>query len=154
QKPYHGATLRVVTFSLLLIVPALLGSMHAVRSSTNESTPKQSAKHAVPKSPVIQSQPSQFGGALPAGATCQYTIATGANPIVPGTTDIGNHTDDGDTPVALPFPFQLYDQTFNNVNVSSNGRLDFVLINEPGGFETSCLPATPNLGPFDYAIFA
>ena len=50
---------------------------------------------------------------------------------MPGDTDIGNHTDDGDTFVALPFSFPLYDQTYNGVNVSSNGRLDFVCINEP-----------------------
>ncbi len=42
---------------------------------------------------------------------------------------------------ALPFSFTLYDQTFNGVNVSSNGRLDFVTINEPGGFLSACLPA-------------
>ena len=31
-------------------------------------------------------------------------------------------------------PSQLYDQTFTSVNVSSNGRLDFVVPNEPGGY--------------------
>ena len=36
-----------------------------------------------------------------------------------------NHADDGDTLVALPFSFQLYDQVFNGVNVSSNGRARF-----------------------------
>ena len=45
---------------------------------------------------------------------------------MPGDTDTGNHTDDGDTFVALPFSFSLYDQTYNGVNVNSNGRLDFV----------------------------
>ena len=84
----------------------------------------------------------------------QYVITDGADTIVPGDTDIGNHTDDGDTFVSLPFAFQLYDQTFNGVNVSSNGRLDFVTINEPGGFQTACLPAPPNLGPYDFSVFA
>src|SRR5262249_48854140 len=59
-----------------------------------------------------------------------YTFSSGSDPIVPGTTDTGNHTDDGDTFVALPFSFSLYDQSFNGVNVSSNGRLDFVCANE------------------------
>jgi len=72
---------------------------------------------------------------------------------VPGDTDIGNHTDDGDTFVALPFSFQLYDQSFNGVNVSSNGRLDFVTVNEPGGYQTACLPPPPNVGPYDFSIF-
>jgi len=83
----------------------------------------------------------------------QYTITDGADTIVPGDTDIGSHCDDCDTLVTLPFPFQLYDQTFAVVNVSSNGRLDFIIPNEPGGFVTACLPAPPNVGPYDYTIF-
>src|SRR3954470_3323224 len=50
------------------------------------------------------------------------TQSTGAS-IVPGTTDVGNHTDDGTTNIALPFAYSLYDQTFTSVNVSSNGNL-------------------------------
>ena len=46
----------------------------------------------------------------------------------------------------LPFTFMLYGQSFTNVNVDSNGRLDFVVPNEPGGYVTSCLPAPPNSG--------
>jgi len=88
-------------------------------------------------------------------ATCStYIFSTGSDQIVPGTTDTGNHTDDGDTPVALPFAFTLYNQTFNSVNVNSNGRLDFVCVNEPGGFGSTCLPAPPNICPFDYTIFS
>ena len=78
---------------------------------------------------------------------CQYTFTTGSDPIVPGTTDTGNHIDDGDTFVALPFSFSLYDQTYNGVNVNSNGRLDFVCINEPGGYLSACLPAPANQCP-------
>ncbi len=85
--------------------------------------------------------------------SCQYIFTTGTDPLVPGTDDTGNHTDDGDTFVALPFSFALYDQTFNGVNVNSNGRLDFVCINEPGGFLSACLPAAANICPFDYTIF-
>jgi hypothetical protein len=88
----------------------------------------------------------------PGGCT-NYMFTTGSDPIVPGSTDTGNHTDDGDTFVALPFSFQLYDQTYNGVNVSSNGRLDFVCINEFGGYQTACLPAPPNQCPYDYTIF-
>jgi len=84
---------------------------------------------------------------------CQYTFTTGSDPIVPGTTDTGNHTDDGDTFVSLPFSFSLYDQSFNGVNVNSNGRLDFVCINEPNGYLSTCLPAPANVCPFDYTIF-
>ncbi len=87
------------------------------------------------------------------GGCTNYTFSTGADAIVPGDTDIGLHTDDGDTFVALPFSFQLYDQTYNGVNVSSNGRLDFVCINEPGGFASACLPAPDNICPFDFTVF-
>ena len=71
----------------------------------------------------------------------QYTIISGADTIVPGTTDSGNHCDNCDTLIALPFNFQLYGQTFNSANVSSNGRLEFVCVNEPSGYGTQCLPA-------------
>src|SRR5262249_32309103 len=40
----------------------------------------------------------------------QYVFTAGTDTIVPGTTDIGSHCDDCDTQIALPFPFQLYDQ--------------------------------------------
>lgn len=108
--------------------------------------------------PTATGTPSACGPTATATPTatplgCQYTFTTGTDQIVPGTTDTGNHVDDGDTFVALPFSFSLYDQTFNGVNVNSNGRLDFVCINEPGGFLSACLPASPNICPFDYTIF-
>jgi hypothetical protein len=83
----------------------------------------------------------------------QYTIIPGTDTIVPGTTDSGNHCDNCDTLIALPFNFQLYGQTFNSANVSSNGRLEFVCVNEPSGYGTQCLPAPPLECPFDYTIF-
>src|SRR5262249_1850050 len=89
----------------------------------------------------------------PSGTNCTYNFTTGGDAIVPGDTDTGNHADDGDTFVALPFSFSLYDQTYNGVNVSSNGRADFVCVNEPGGFLSACLPAPDNQCPFDFTIF-
>ncbi len=102
-----------------------------------------------------------FLGRAAAGATpsptpipCpQLTLVSVAGTIVPGITDTGNHTDDGDTFIFLPFPVQFYDQLFNGVNVSSNGRIDFVCVNEPLGNETQCLPASPNQCPYDYTMF-
>ena len=44
---------------------------------------------------------------------------------MPGTTDTGNHGDDQVTTVALPFSYSLYDQTFNGINLSSNGNAQF-----------------------------
>ena len=84
-----------------------------------------------------------------------YTIAAGTDMLVPGDTDVGSHCDECDTIVTLPFPFQLYNGTFNSVSVSSNGRLDFVVPNESGGYATSCLPASQGSnGPYDFTIFA
>ena len=83
-----------------------------------------------------------------------YNMATATATIVPGTTDTGNNCDDCDTNINLPFPYALYGQSFTTVSVNSNGRLDFVTENDPGGYTNECLPATPNLGPYDYTIFA
>jgi len=81
----------------------------------------------------------------------QYWTTSGTLPIVPGTTDTGNHCDDCDTTVDLPFPFRLYDITFNFVQVSSNGRLDFLCNHEPAPWG-NCLPADGNCS-FAYTIF-
>jgi len=92
-----------------------------------------------------------------AGQACQYVITQRTDTIVPGDTDIGNHCDGCDTFVPLPFNFQLYGTTYNGVNVSDNGRLDFVNVNEPGGYITACLPAPPGYFtglPYDNTIFA
>jgi hypothetical protein len=96
----------------------------------------------------------RLNGTTGGGGGCtNYTFTSGADALVPGDTDIGLHTDDGDTFVALPFTFQLYDQTYNGVNVSTNGRLDFVCVNEPGGFASECLPPADNQCSFDFTIF-
>jgi hypothetical protein len=92
--------------------------------------------------------------ARPEGGPCQYTITFGSNTIVPGTSDTGNHCAWCDTTINLPFPFVLYDQSFNAVMVNSSGRLDFVCNNEPSNYTETCLPAPPNNCPYDYTIFA
>src|SRR4030095_312426 len=72
-----------------------------------------------PNLPRVSQAPRKTSGA---GPTCStYNFISGTDPIVPGDTDTGNHVDDGGTFVALPLSFQLYDQTFNGVNVNSNG---------------------------------
>ena len=81
---------------------------------------------------------------VPGCSPDQYVITDGTDAIVPGNTDIGNNCDECDTFVSLPFNFQLYGTTYTSVNVSSNGRLDFVNANEPGGFATDCPPSLPN----------
>ncbi len=69
-----------------------------------------------------------------------YTISQIGGAIVPGTTDIGNHGDDTVTTIALPFSYTLYDQTFTNINLSSNGNAQFVTTDT--AFTNQCLPWT------------
>jgi hypothetical protein len=77
-----------------------------------------------------------------------YAITQSTGAVVPGTVDTGNHCDDCTTLITLPFPFRLYDQTFTQARVSSNGNLQFVGMN--ADFSSTCLP---NSG-FNYTIFA
>lgn len=66
--------------------------------------------------------------AAPTGAGTQYTITESTGSMVPGTTDTGNHVDDGTTGIQLPFAFTLYNTTYpagSTVHVSSNGNLQF-----------------------------
>jgi hypothetical protein len=93
-------------------------------------------------------------GPTPTPTLCQYTITFSANSIAPGNTDTGNHCAWCDTMINLPFPFVLYDHTFNAVMVNSSGRLDFVCNNEPSGYTETCLPAPAHNCPYDYTIFA
>jgi hypothetical protein len=91
------------------------------------------------------------------GCPNQYVITQGTDRIVRGDTDIGSHCDGCDTFIPLPFAFQLYGTAYSGVNVSDNGRLDFVNVNEPGGYITACLPAPPGYFtglPYDNTIFA
>src|SRR5260370_38897582 len=66
----------------------------------------------------------------------------------PGTTDIGNHIDDGTTTIVLPFSYTLYDQAFTNINLSSNGNAQFVT--NSTAYINECLPS-PTIN--SYAIF-
>jgi len=79
-----------------------------------------------------------------------YTISQIGGSIVPGTTDIGNHTDDGTTFISLPFSYTLYDQTFSSIILSSNGVASFVANVAP--FVNECLPSTsyPTYAIFPY----
>ena len=68
----------------------------------------------------------------------QYVINPIEDSCVPGETDIGNHGDDTVTTVAMPFPYTLYDHTFNSINLSSNGNAQFTTTDNAG--TNVCLP--------------
>jgi hypothetical protein len=83
-----------------------------------------------------------------AGCVGDYTAdRLNGVPMVQGTIDIGNHTDDGLTTIGLPFAYTFYDQTFTTASISTNGNLQFVSANS--AFSNVCLP-DPTM---NYAIF-
>jgi len=76
-----------------------------------------------------------------------YDIAQIGGSIVPGDTDTGNHGDDQVTTIPLPFSYTIYDQTFNAVNLSSNGNAQFTTTDN--FWVNNCLPWPAH----DYMVF-
>ena len=75
-----------------------------------------------------------------AGGTCSdYTFTLETATFVPGVDNIGIDCDDCGVDVPLPFPVQLYDQTFTTTaHVGSNGHCTFGISND--GFGITCSP--------------
>jgi hypothetical protein len=95
-------------------------------------------------SPTPTFTPTPTPTPIPCGG---LTIIEIGGSIVPGTTDSGNHIDDGTTNIPLPFSYTLYGQSFNSINVSSNGNAQFMTTNT--AFSNVCLPWTGQ----NYTIF-
>ena len=73
------------------------------------------------------------------GPPCYDITQQTGQPIIPGTTNIGNSCDDCTTPITLPFPVTFYGESQTQAVASSNGNLQF------GGtrntaFINNCLP--------------
>src|SRR4029077_3170280 len=89
-------------------------------------------------------------------ATCQvtYTTATGSGTITPGGTDIGNHCDDCNTPITLPFPVNIYGAPVTAALPASNGDLHFADTGKMFAY-AQCVPVdpTPPDGPFLNTLF-
>ena len=87
---------------------------------------------------------------LPSGSTNYWiTLAAGAT-LVPGTVDTGNHGDDDTNIVALPFPYSFYGQSFTNVTVDTNGKLQFGA--GSSDYMNTCLPV-PGLSNTVFAFW-
>ena len=95
-------------------------------------------------SPTPTFTPTPTPTPVPCGG---FTIIEIGGSIVPGTTDSGNHIDDGITNIVLPFSYTLYGQSFNSINVSSNGNAQFTTTDS--AFTNVCLPWTSH----DYTVF-
>jgi hypothetical protein len=83
---------------------------------------------------------------LPPGGSGYSVTASSGGVLVPGTTDIGLHIDDGTTNIALPFTWSFYGQNETNATLSSNGNLQFG--SSDISWNNSCLP----YAGFNYAI--
>ena len=92
--------------------------------------------------PTASPTPTATATASPTPTPCggQYVIDQIGGSIVLGTTDTGNHTDDGTTFVSLPFSYTLYDQIYTGINVDSDGTAQFV--GPISQFGNTCLPWT------------
>jgi hypothetical protein len=79
------------------------------------------------------------------GQCNNYTVTTGAGAIVPGTTDIGNHIDDGLTLITLPFTFSLYGTAYTTAQACSNGNLQFGTLSGSytAAYTNECLTLPP-----------
>jgi hypothetical protein len=76
--------------------------------------------------------PDGYGYACESGAGFAYIDAT---------TNTGLYEDDGTIALAIPFPFTFYGTTYNSLNASSNGNLQFGSNNPT--FANSCLYPQP-----------
>jgi Carboxypeptidase regulatory-like domain len=107
--------------------------------------------------PAQQAQTKRGPGKLAPTSTAttvsNYQVQATTGALVPGTTKLTGfaNLDDGTAPLQLPFDYTLYDQTFlsgTNVNVSTNGNLQFVSNNNDYGQAAVCFP----LNQFSYLI--
>ena len=105
---------------------------------TASPTPTPSATSTSTPTPTATFTPTPT--ATPSPCIGQYVISQIGGSIVQGTTDTGNHADDGTTPITLPFSYTLYDHTYTAANVDSNGTFQFE--SPLSIFTNTCLPDT------------
>src|SRR5205814_1407400 len=89
---------------------------------------------------------------LPTATACvpanlNYNLKQTTGSIVAGTNDVGLHCSECSTTINLPFPYRLYDRTFNSAIVTSKGTLGFIDVTQ--AYWSDCLPDEYS----DYAIF-
>jgi hypothetical protein len=132
-----------------VLTPGLVLTFELPACATSPtSTPINTNSPTITRSPTNTRTPTNTPVPV---ATCgpdsNYTVATAAGSIVPGTVDTGNHCDDCYTPITLPFTYNLYGQPFNTARVHSNGTLHFTgrSVND----FNLCLP----VNNVDYVIF-
>ena len=128
QAPMGGGTPSPTPTASPTPTPTPTASPTPTPSATSTSTPTPTATFT----PTPTATPSPCIG--------QYVISQIGGSIVQGTTDTGNHADDGTTPITLPFSYTLYDHTYTAANVDSNGTFQFE--SPLSIFTNTCLPDT------------
>ncbi len=75
-----------------------------------------------------------------------YTTATSTGTITPGGTDSGNHCDDCNTDIVLPFPVNVYGAPVSVATVGSNGDLQLTASPSEKLFFVldQCVPVNPD----------
>jgi len=115
-------------------------------------------REPVGPTPTASPSPTSTATASPtptATATCSpgYTTAVTTGTITPGGTDIGNHCDDCNTSIVLPFPVNVYGAPVSVATVGSNGDLQLTASPSEKLFYVldQCVPVNPDPashGPF------
>ena len=100
--------------------------------------------------------PTATATATPCQAS--YTTATTTGTITAGGTDIGNHCDDCNTSIVLPFPVNVYGAPVSVATVGSNGDLQLTASPSEKLFFVldQCVPVNPDPashGPFLNTLF-
>ena len=87
-------------------------------------------------SPTSTATASPTPTATATATPCQanYTTATTTGTITAGGSDIGNHCDDCNTLVTLPFPVSVYGTPISVAYVGSNGTVQFTMTPNPKPF--------------------
>jgi len=136
------------------------GSPTPTPTASPSATPTATATPTAPATAT----PTATATATPTGtpsptptATCQvtYTTAATTGTITAGGTDIGNHCDDCNTLVNLPFPVTVYGTPISLAYAGSNGTLQFSATPNPKPFYfQGCVPVDPSQGgPFLNTLF-
>src|SRR6059036_4337953 len=154
-------------FMCALGSPTLTPTATATATHTPTATPTATATatHTPTATPTATATATHTPTATPTTtpsatptATCQvtYTTATTTGTITAGGPDIGNHCDDCNTLVNLPFPVSVYgNPPISVAYAGSNGTLQFVTVPQPKPFYfMSCIPVDPTQGgPFLNTLF-
>src|SRR5213593_2618385 len=146
-----GWRLRIGAFNL-----ASGGTPTPTPTGTPSPTPTATATATATPTATATATSTGTPSATPT-ATCQatYTTATTTGTITAGGTDIGNHCDDCNTLVNLPFPVSVYGTPISVAYAGSNGTLQFTMTPNPKPFYfMQCVPVNPSQGgPFLNALF-